>query len=507
MPVLSLCMIVKNEEKYLRDCLESVKSVADEIIIVDTGSTDSTTEIAKEFNANILYYEWNNNFSDARNFALKNCTGNWILYLDADERISEKSIDELRRNLGKYEKLGVKCTVKSIDSYNNRDNSMKYTRLFRNLPDIAFTGRVHEQIELSLIKQYYKIVNSNIEIIHLGYNVSHENKKEKARRNLELLLLDYAETNSCYIAFQLAQTYNILEDEENAEKYSIMAIDGKNLSPQHRAISYALLSNNEFKRHQSDSALHYIKEGLRADNRQPYLNLLASKIYYRLQDNLNAEEFCRKAFEANSRLLSGNNYSALDIILNDEEIIYYGISLAKSSRNQRYFNLYLNAIKKYFERCEFTNADNKIAVLRKIYADETIKNGEVEEIISVINKNNLNNILEILKLYKSYDSKLKILSKIAGEYLTEPAFAGMFGITLADNNLMDEAKKVLESVVNSQKAEPAALFYLISIYARENNFNKISVYIKSLEEDFSHIPEVKLRLPLLKQKLTTLGQM
>jgi glycosyltransferase involved in cell wall biosynthesis len=505
MPVLSLCMIVKNEEKFLRDCLESVKSVADEMIIVDTGSTDNTIEIAKEYNTNILHYEWNNNFSAARNFALKNCTGNWILYLDADERLSEKSTEEVRRNLGKYEKLGVKCTVKSIDSFNNRDNSMKYTRLFRNLPDIEFTGRVHEQIDPSLIKQYYKIVNSNIEIIHFGYNVNDESKKEKAKRNLELLLLDYSETSSCYVAFQLAQTYNILEDEENAEKYSILAVDGKSLSPQHRAISYALLSNNEFKRHKTDSALHYIKEGLRADGSQPYLNLLASKIYFRMQDIMNAEEFCRKAFEANSRLLSGNNYSALDIILNDEEIIYYGISLSKMSKNQRYLNLYLNAIKKYLDRSELSNATNKIEVLRKIYADEIIKNGEVEEIVSLINKNNLNNILEILKQYKSNDSKLKILGKIAGEYISEPAFAGMFGITLADNNLFDEAKKVLESVVNSKKAEPSAFFYLISIYAKENNFDKISVYLNSLEEDFSHIPEVKVRLPYLKQKLAALG--
>ncbi len=78
---LTLSMIVKNEEKHLRECLESVTEVVDEIVIVDTGSTDKTLEIAKEFNAKIFHFNWINDFSAARNFALSKSTGEWILIL------------------------------------------------------------------------------------------------------------------------------------------------------------------------------------------------------------------------------------------------------------------------------------------------------------------------------------------------------------------------------------------------------------------------------------------
>ncbi len=88
MPTLSLCMIVKNEEKHLARCLSSVKDVADEIVIVDTGSTDKTIEIAESFSAKIFHFDWVNDFSAARNFALSKCTGDWILYLDADEELN-----------------------------------------------------------------------------------------------------------------------------------------------------------------------------------------------------------------------------------------------------------------------------------------------------------------------------------------------------------------------------------------------------------------------------------
>jgi len=89
MPRLTLSMIVKNEEANLRDCLESVKDVVDEIVLVDTGSTDKTIRIAEEFGAKIYRFNWINDFSAARNFALKQSTGDWILYLDADEGLKQ----------------------------------------------------------------------------------------------------------------------------------------------------------------------------------------------------------------------------------------------------------------------------------------------------------------------------------------------------------------------------------------------------------------------------------
>ena len=158
-------MIVKNEEKYLRECLNSVKDIIDEIIIVDTGSTDDTINIAKEFNAKIYNYIWIEDFSDARNFALNKSTGDWILYLDADERLSAKSINKLKNIIKKNELSGYRCIVNSIDDINGKPNLMRYTRLFHNNPSIRFKGKIHEQIDDSLLENGYKISDTDIEII------------------------------------------------------------------------------------------------------------------------------------------------------------------------------------------------------------------------------------------------------------------------------------------------------------------------------------------------------
>ena len=187
LPRITLSMIVKNEEKYLQECLASVKDVVDEIVLVDTGSTDSTTTIAKEFHAKIFNFQWNNDFSAARNYALSKSTGYWILYLDADERLSNESVSELKNIISVNELLGCRCIVNNINEINGKPNFMRYSRLFHNSPDIKFTGRVHEQIDDSLLENGYQIVDTNIEIIHIGYNISNELLKEKAGRNLKIL--------------------------------------------------------------------------------------------------------------------------------------------------------------------------------------------------------------------------------------------------------------------------------------------------------------------------------
>ena len=89
---ISLCMIVKDEEEFLPGCLESVKEAVDEIIIVDTGSTDRTVEIAKSYGAKVYFHPWENDFSKARNYSISYATGDWIMYLDADEELFKEDI-------------------------------------------------------------------------------------------------------------------------------------------------------------------------------------------------------------------------------------------------------------------------------------------------------------------------------------------------------------------------------------------------------------------------------
>ena len=148
MSTLSICMIVKNEEKHLTKCLSSVKDIADEIVVVDTGSTDTTLHIAREFNSSIFHFKWNNDFASARNFALSKCQSDWILYLDADEELNNNSIDEIQKIIhGNL--VAFNCIVKSLTANVSKFGLMKYPRLFPNDKRIKFEGKVHEQIPVS----------------------------------------------------------------------------------------------------------------------------------------------------------------------------------------------------------------------------------------------------------------------------------------------------------------------------------------------------------------------
>ncbi|MER3328119.1 MAG: glycosyltransferase, partial [Candidatus Kapaibacterium sp.] len=114
-PLITLSMIVKNEEKMLRGCLESAEKIVDEIVIVDTGSTDRTIEIAKEFGAKVYQFDWINDFAAARNESLRHSNGKWVLYLDADERISQFEVNKFRKSLGELPENsgGLICTIES----------------------------------------------------------------------------------------------------------------------------------------------------------------------------------------------------------------------------------------------------------------------------------------------------------------------------------------------------------------------------------------------------------
>ncbi len=187
MPKISLCMIAKDEERWIAKAIESVKPIISEIVVVDTGSKDRTKEIAAALGAKVFEYTWNDDFSAARNESLKHATGDWILILDADEAISEKDhekmIDILRttdadaitliqRNYV-YEGFRSNLT-KNPGDYGPSKEFLWYfpqevIRLFRNKKGYRYKNRVHELVEYSIREHKGKILCSNIPFHHLGY--------------------------------------------------------------------------------------------------------------------------------------------------------------------------------------------------------------------------------------------------------------------------------------------------------------------------------------------------
>jgi glycosyltransferase involved in cell wall biosynthesis len=194
---LSLCMIVRDEEDMLPRTLEAISPAVDEIIIVDTGSTDATIKIARSFGATVIEREWTGSFSDARNASLDAATGDWFLYLDADEVLVSDDVDRLRTLLGQTWREAFFMHETNFTGDEGTGVSVVHSalRLFRNRPNYRFSGRLHEQIAFHLPAYLpERITQSPVRINHYGYLGVVRESKDKARRNLDLLLAQQRET-------------------------------------------------------------------------------------------------------------------------------------------------------------------------------------------------------------------------------------------------------------------------------------------------------------------------
>lgn len=190
LPSLSLCMIVKNEAHNLSQYLPSVIPGVDEAIIVDTGSTDDTKDIARSLGAKVYDFPWRDDFAAARNEALRHAQGEWILVLDADEEIDEESLKKLKIILKYTDYAGFMLPIHSpLDTEGHNILTSYLVRVFRNHPDIRFQRRVHEVAERSLFASGKKVGRLfDIVIHHHGYQKEKETSAKVQERNYRLLL-------------------------------------------------------------------------------------------------------------------------------------------------------------------------------------------------------------------------------------------------------------------------------------------------------------------------------
>ena len=221
---LSQCMIVKNEEKDIERALSWGKEIMYEQIVVDTGSTDKTVEIAKALGAKVYHFEWKNDFSSAKNFALSKATGNWIAFLDADEYIHKNDLDKLVRRLNdivQRNEQGEEIQALSLRIYNLDDGNVLQSggvneRFFENTPDIRYKNRIHECIRKK-DGTVPEIFDETIAILHTGYQRSSVLAKNKAERNLPLILRELQENPEDDIWwYYLGDSYALAGEDEKA---------------------------------------------------------------------------------------------------------------------------------------------------------------------------------------------------------------------------------------------------------------------------------------------------
>ncbi|MCK4670408.1 MAG: glycosyltransferase [Nanoarchaeota archaeon] len=212
-PTVSLCIITKDEEKYLPDCLEAAKSYVDEIVVVDTGSKDGTIDVAKKFGARVFTTEWQDDFSFAKNKALIHAKSDWILFLDADEVIETKDMVKIRELVEKAESLDngkKKIVAYVLNQINYTDETTFFgwkpcqsgdprtrgakgyyivplIRLFKNRSGFKFKYKIHETIVDSIKEKGGRIVKTNIPMHHYTFFKGKEFREKKIEKYSQLI--------------------------------------------------------------------------------------------------------------------------------------------------------------------------------------------------------------------------------------------------------------------------------------------------------------------------------
>lgn len=220
---VSVCIITKNEEKHIEQCLRNIVKYGIEIVVVDTGSTDSTRQKAGKYTDKIYDFEWIDDFSAARNFAVSKASNNWILILDCDEYVQNIDTAKLRMCMQKYPKgVGV-IEIRNVYTTEGVENiQIEEVPRFFNRNYYEYKFRIHEQITPKNAEKYDEIVLETVHIPvivkHYGYDIPKEEMMKKQQRNLELLQNSIGENEGMddYIYFQMGLSYGVLEDYEKA---------------------------------------------------------------------------------------------------------------------------------------------------------------------------------------------------------------------------------------------------------------------------------------------------
>lgn len=219
MPRVSLCMIVRDEEADLPACLATSAELVDELVVVDTGSADGTRAAAEQFGARVFDFAWRDDFAAARNESLRHATGDWIFWLDADDRIDGANRDRLRAlfaGLGD-ENVGYVMTYLALrEMGRDRASAAHHVKLFPNRPDIRWQYRVHEQILPAIERSGGEARLTDVVIHHLGYQ-DPTAVRRKLERNMRLLRLEESDhPGDPYTVFNLGRTVLRLDDPASA---------------------------------------------------------------------------------------------------------------------------------------------------------------------------------------------------------------------------------------------------------------------------------------------------
>ena len=294
-PFLSVCIITKNEGKFIEGCLQSVVAIADEIIIVDSFSTDTTKKISEKYAVSFYERKWNHDYSAARNFAIDKAQGQWILFLDADERL--ESPKKLLNTLQKEKSIktgGFLMERKDIFRHKENSKISHYTvgivRVFRNNSDIRFDYKIHEQVNSRLINNGYVIkLEKASKIIHLVEQSEDKFLDQKQTYYLSLLNKSLKQQpKEPWLCYQKAKTLWYFKRYEEALQLFLEIAQNKKNPIDIRTSSYnqtaaLLIILKDFRK-----ALTALTQSIKLIKQQSLAYSIAYNLYYEINDYENA---------------------------------------------------------------------------------------------------------------------------------------------------------------------------------------------------------------------------
>lgn len=268
-PKVSLCMIVRDNAGTIRPCLESIRPWVDEMIVIDTGSTDDTPRICEELGARVRHWPWRDDFSAARNESLKDARGEWIFWMDSDDTMPAACGRQLRELVDRDHPANELGYVMQVHCPGPPDEGRRdvtvvdHIKLFRNRPDLQFEHRIHEQILPAIRRAGGDVAFTDIHVIHSGSDHSPEVRQRKLKRDFKLLHLDLAERpDHPFVLFNLGMTYADAGELDEAERWLRKCLEVSHPHESQVRKAYALLVSVLYRQQHYPEADEACRQGL-----------------------------------------------------------------------------------------------------------------------------------------------------------------------------------------------------------------------------------------------------
>ena len=284
---ISLCMIVRDEERVLADCLASATPYFCQVVVIDTGSTDRTIEVAKQFGAEVHEMPWPDSFAEARNESLKHAEGKWIFWLDADDTMppaTGHAILHAARNA--REDVGAFVVpVQFVDQGPNAGTRVDHVKLLRNHPKLRFEGRIHEQVLGAVRELGWTIARIESPVLHSGYDTSESGQAKKRERDWHLLNLDLVDRpNHPFVLFNCGMTSYFTGEYDDSIQWLESSINRSGETDSHLRKAYVLLGMAKAALGRDAEAIQAFTAGLDAVKYDPELHFQRALARTRLGD-------------------------------------------------------------------------------------------------------------------------------------------------------------------------------------------------------------------------------